>query len=104
MWALLHSILNIEGCQEDENIGLDEAIKDIKIETENRRDSDRNHHLDELHDDKRTEHITKQSHAERQRPDENLQNIDRGYDRNRLGKALEPALRALLVNAGVFDQ
>ena len=30
MWALLHSILNIEGCQEDENIGLDEAIKDIE--------------------------------------------------------------------------
>ena len=52
--------------------------------------------LDKRHDHNGPQHIAEQPHTQRQRPDEQFQHIDRGYDGNGLRKAFNPALDAFL--------
>ena len=82
--GLLHRVLDVKRCQEYEDVRLNQSVEYIKIETEDGRNSDRNYHLDELHDDKCAEDVTEKSHAQGQRTNHQLEDVDRCDDRNRL--------------------
>ena len=93
-----------QGSQEDEHIGLDQAVEQVKVQAEHSRHKDRHHLLDELHDDERAQHVAEQSHTQAGGPNGDLQNVHGGHDGGRSRQALEEADPAARVDPGILDE
>ena len=90
--------------EEDKDIGLDETIEQIKVQAEDGRHEHRDHQLDELHDDESAQHVAEQSHTQAGGADGDLEDVHGGHDGGRSGEALEEALAAPGMDAGILDE
>lgn len=70
--------------------------QNIKVKAEGYRQCYRNQKLQQLHDNECSQNVTKQSHTQGQGLDEHLQDIDRCYNRDGFGKALDPSAHTFL--------
>ena len=90
--------------EEDKDIGLDETIEQIKVQAEDGRHEHRDHQLDELHDDESAQHVAEQSHTQAGGADGDLEDVHGGHDGGGGGEALEEALAAPGMDAGILDE
>ena len=56
--SLLDRLIDKEGSKEYKYVGLDQAVKNIKVKAEGHRQRHRKQDLDQFHDDKRSQHVS----------------------------------------------
>ena len=56
--SLLDRLFDKEGGKEYKYVGLDQAVKNIKVKAEGHRQRHRKQDLDQFHDDKRSQHVS----------------------------------------------
>ena len=75
----------------------DQTIKEMELKVQNQK-------LQQLHDNECSQNVTKQSHTQGQGLDEHLQDIDRCYDCDGFGKALDPSAHTFFADTCGFHQ
>ena len=102
--GLLHLLGHKQRCQEYEYICLKQTVENVKIKTYRDRYDQRHKELKQFQHHKSRQHISEESHTERQRPDDDLQYCDRRHHRNGLGEMFYPMFHSVLADARKFDQ
>ena len=91
-------------CQEYKYDRLYHAVEYIEIQAQRDGDNDRNGHFDQLHDNESGENVAEQSHAERQRPNADLHNVERRDDCNRFAELFQSAAQTVEPELRAVDQ